>query len=95
MSTPSPTPASGVVGTVNDITSQIVTYTPAVVAGVQAAEVSGASGESKLTAVIDGIQKGSQVAEGIPVPSVAAIAGLVNLVVSIFNALGVFKHKAT
>ncbi len=79
--------------TVNQITAQVVTYTPAVVAGVQAAEMSGASGESKLQAVIDGIQAGSAGLVNTPVPQVAAIAALVNLVVSIFNALGVFKHK--
>ncbi len=33
-------------------------------------------------------------AAGIPVPQVAAIAALVNLSVSIFNALGIFKKKA-
>ncbi len=85
--------ADPVVSTVNDITSQIVTYTPAVAAAVQAAEMTGASGQSKKQAVLNAIQAGSQLAAGVPQPQVAAISSLVNLVVSIFNALGVFSHK--
>lgn len=93
MSTVPAVSSSATAATVNDITNQIVAYTPAVIAGVQAAEVTGVSGASKLQAVIAGIQEGSQIAEGIPVPAVSAIAGLVNLVVSIFNAVGLFKHS--
>lgn len=84
---------SDVTGTVNQITADIVQYTPAVVAGVQAAEQSSASGQDKKQAVLDAIQAGSAAASSIPVPQVAAIAGLINLVVSIFNSLGIFKHK--
>lgn len=80
--------------TIAAITTQTLTYTPAVIAGVQAAETSLASGPSKQQAVINAILAGSQAAEGVPNPNVAAIAALVNLTVSIFNALGLFKHKA-
>lgn len=80
---------------ITSISQQVATYTPAVIAGVQAAEVSGASGSAKLQAVLDGIQAGSAAAELIPIPQVEAIAALVNLVVSIFNSLGIFKHNST
>lgn len=80
---------------VSMIDTQVATYAPAVIAGVQAAEHSGASGNDKKQAVIDAVLAGSQAAEGAPVPQVAAIAGLVNLVVSIFNSLGIFKHKGS
>jgi len=87
---------SKVQNTVNDITSGILIYTPAVIAGVQAAEATNASGPDKLGAVLAGIQAGSGVLAGSTTANgdVKAISGLVNLVVSIFNALGVFKHGA-
>lgn len=83
-----------VTSTVTAIDQGILTYVPAVIAGVQAAEVSGAAGDLKAKAVMDGIQVGSQALAQVNQPNVAAIAGLINLVVSIFNALGVFNHKA-
>jgi len=79
--------------TVNQINTQTLQYAPAAMAGIMAAEQSTASGESKLQAVLDGIQAGAHAGEQIPQPQVAAIAGMINLFVSIFNALGVFKHK--
>jgi hypothetical protein len=84
---------TNIVTAVTAIDHTIATYAPAVIAGVQAAEQSTASGEDKKQAVIDAIIAGSQVAEGIPIPQVAAIGGLIDLVVSIFNALGLFRHK--
>lgn len=80
--------------TISAITTQTLTYAPAVIAGVQAAETTGASGTSKLQAVVNGVLAGSQALEGAPNPDVAGIAALVNLFVSIFNATGIFGHKA-
>ncbi len=79
--------------TVAAINANIVAYAPAVITAVQAAEMSSASGTDKATAVINAIQQGSANLTLAPQPDVAAIAGLVNLVVTIFNMLGVFKHK--
>lgn len=78
--------------TIAAITSNTLSYAPAVVAGVQAAEITGASGATKQQAVINGILAGSQALEIAPNPNVAAIAALINLFVSIFNATGIFHH---
>ncbi len=81
--------------TVTEITAQVSTYTPAVLAGVQAAEQSGAAGSDKKAAVLAGIQAGAKVGESIPAPIVSGISSLIDLVVSIFNALGLFSHKTS
>jgi hypothetical protein len=80
----------------NQITTQTLIYLPAVLAGVQVAEASQASGADKAQAVVDAVIAGSGAVAQIPgaPPQVAAVSGLVNLAVSILNALGVFKHKA-
>lgn len=80
--------------TVNTITSDTLVYAPAVLAGVQAAEVSAAPGTTKLQAVVNGVLAASQAGEAVPNATVAGISMLVNLVVSIFNATGLFSHKA-
>lgn len=83
-----------ITSTVNAITANEIAYAPAVLAGVQVAETSSASGASKAQAVINGIISGSLALESAPQPSVAGIAALVNLTVNILNALGIFSHKA-
>lgn len=80
--------------TIAAITNGTLTYTPAVIAGVQAAEASSADGATKQEAVVNAILAGSQAVESVPNPNVAGIAALVNLTISILNALGLFKHKA-
>lgn len=80
--------------TIDKITANEIAYAPAVLAGVQAAETAGGSGHDKLNAVVNGIIAGSQTLESAPSPTVAGIAALVNLTVSILNALGIFKKKA-
>jgi len=82
-----------VAATVQNITATEIAYAPAVLAGVQAAETSNAAGSAKAQAVIDGIIAGSAAASGVASPTVAGISALVNLTVSILNALGVFSHK--
>jgi hypothetical protein len=78
------------------ISQQTLTYLPAALAGIQAAEHAApeAPGVSKLAAVLAGIQAASQAAEAIPNPQVQGIAALVNLSVAIFNALGTFRHRS-
>ena len=83
-----------VTSTVTQIDNQTLQYAPTVLAGIQAAELSSASGENKKQAVLAGILAGAKVGETIPVPQVAAISGMIDLFVSIFNALGLFNHKA-
>lgn len=79
---------------VGAISTATLTYVPTVLAGIQAAEQSSAAGADKKQAVLDGILAGAKIGETIPVPQVAAISGLIDLFVSIFNALGLFHHKA-
>jgi hypothetical protein len=79
---------------VNHITAETLAYTPAIIAAMQAAESTQASGEKKQQAVVNAIIAGSAaLAQGAPKPNVQAVAGLVNLFASIFNGLGVFKKK--
>ena len=82
---------------VTQITNETLQFAPAVLAGVQAAELAtGASGQTKHQAVLNGVLQGIQVGSGALAQSstgqVAAISGLINLFVSIFNSLGLFKH---
>jgi hypothetical protein len=81
-----------VVSTVNQIDFATVQFAPAVLSGIQAAEQSSHSGENKKQAVLDGILAGAKAGENIPIPAVAAISGMIDLFVSIFNALGLFHH---
>jgi hypothetical protein len=81
--------------TLESINNQVVTFTPAVIAAVQIAEAAGGTSESKLAKVLDEISGIAGAVSQIPTnPNVAAIAGLVNLTVSLFNAFGKFKHAA-
>ena len=88
---------NAVTGTINQINVQTLTYLPAVIAGVHAAEVfapEGATGQQKLEAVLAGISAGSAELANSPNQTVAEIAILANLTVSIANIFGAFKHKA-
>ena len=78
--------------TIATITADVNQYGPAVIQGVQAAElVPGATGVQKAAAVISAVSGSLATSSNV---NLAAIAGLVNLTVSIFNALGVFTHKS-
>jgi len=84
--------------TVATITQNELLYAPAVLAGVQAAEAvaADAPGHAKADAVLTGIMTGSAALatnKATP-PSVAGIAALINLSVSILNALGIFRKAA-
>ena len=80
--------------TVTTIDTQTLTYLPAVIAGMQAAELTGASVDSKKQAVLNAVIAGSTVLASSPNPNVAAIAGMIDLFASIFTALGFFRKKA-
>jgi len=80
--------------TIAAIDNSVIAYTPAVIAGVQAAEASSASGGTKLQAVVNGVLGTTGALESNPNPNVAAVSALVNLFVSIFNATGLFGHKS-
>lgn len=84
---------SSVVKVTTQINDQILTYVPAIITGARAAETSNASGAEKKQAVIDAILAGAKAGEAIPSANVAAIAGTIDLVVSVLNALGVFKKR--
>jgi len=83
--------------TVATITQNELLYAPAVLAGVQAAEAvaADAPGHAKADAVLTGIMTGSAAlaTNNATPPGVAGIAALINLSVSILNALGIFKKS--
>lgn len=90
------TPTANVGGinpTIVAIDQSVLSYAPAAIVAVQAAEITNASGATKLQSTVSTILAGSQALESAPNPNVAGIAALVNLVVSIFNATGMFNHK--
>lgn len=77
--------------TVQLITTDILEFAPAVIAGVTAAETTGAPGADKQTRVLNGVLAGSDVlATDTAHPLVAGIAMLINLIASIL-----YPHKAT
>ncbi len=69
---------------VASITQAELALLPAVLAGVQIAEASGAPGDQKYQAVIQALGSASP-----------GISALVNLAVGILNSLGAFRHKTT
>jgi hypothetical protein len=78
------------------IEQSIASYLPATLAAVLAVEAAAHQlpGTTKLQTVVNVVLAASQAAEGVPVPGVAAIAGLANLLVSILNSTGVFNKGA-
>lgn len=49
-------------------------------------------GESKAQLAANVVLAGAAAAQGVPIPAVQAVSGLVALIVSILNATGVFNH---
>ena len=84
---------------VNNITHQTLTYAPAVLGAVQAIEAVAPNlpGATKQQIVINQILAAtgsvSTSLESSTNPTVAGIAGLVNLFVGILNATGIFQRK--
>lgn len=96
-----PTPAtSSIVQGVATVTNQINNYLPLATQAVLSVEqtLANAPSQTKLTTALGLVMAGAKTAEQVPVPSVAAIGGLVDLIASIvqgFNASGLFKHSST
>lgn len=82
---------------VNQITAATDANAPAVLAGIIGIEQAASSlpGATKAQIVVAQVLAGARAAEGIPNPTVAGIAALVDIFVSILNASGLFKKKAT
>jgi hypothetical protein len=76
-----------VLTTVNQITTQTATYAPALVLAAQAAGGTGQEKQSAVVRVLTGIEVGSGALENSPNPTVASVALLVNMLVSLFKAL--------
>ncbi len=76
---------------INQITTQTATYAPALVLAAQASGGTGPEKQSAVVRVLTGIEVGSGALENSPNPTVASVALLVNMLVSLFKAL---KHPA-
>lgn len=79
--------------TVTNINNQTAAAMPAVVAAIQAVEAlapDGTTGAKKASAAVAAV---AQTLIGSSNPTVASVAGLVNMAVLIANLLGVFRHK--
>jgi len=90
---PSKPRPSSVVAATTKINNQVLAYAPAAIAAIQAAETSDLSGAAKRQAVIDGILAGARAGETSQNVNVAAISGMIDLIVSVLNATGVFKKR--
>ncbi len=82
--------------TVDQINTETAKYAPAVLQGVLAVEqaAKGLPGQTKEQLIVDAIVAGANAAQNVPIPQVQGIAALVALFVTIFNAAGLFRHKA-
>lgn len=85
---------AGITSIIGSIDTVAAGYAQAVLNGVLEIEAAakGLPGQTKASIVVNTIVTGATVAEGIPIPTVAGIAALVSLTVSILNAAGVFTH---
>ena len=99
--TPTPTGVNAsITNAVNTVSAQINNYLPLATNAVLSVEqtLANAPNQTKLTTALGLILNGAKVGEQIPVPGVAAISSLVDLVgsiVSSFNASGLFSHKSS
>ncbi len=87
------------VNTVNTINANAAVYAPAAINGVLAVEqaAAGLPGQTKsdivVNTIVTGTQAAAKIGEALPVPSVQAVSALVDIIVSILNAAGVFKKR--
>lgn len=82
---------------IQQITEETIKYAPLTVQAIVAIEqaAKGMPGQSKREIAIQTIQTSARVAQGVPNTSVAGIGALVDLLVTVFNATGLFtKAKA-
>jgi hypothetical protein len=80
--------------TISKIDSVSLQYAPQVLAAVTTLQAVDLPGQTKQQLAIGYVLAGAHIAEGVPVPSVAGIAALIDLFVSILQASGIFKRKA-
>ncbi len=73
---------------INQALSTGIAVLPGVIAGIQAAEQTGAAGATKKDIVVNGVIAGAKAVEGSNVPTVSAVGAIVDVCVSIFNAMG-------
>lgn len=83
--------------TTNTISTEALAYAPLALQAVTGIEAAAAHlpGDTKAQIAVNIVLAAAQVAEGVPVPQVQAVAALVSLFVGILNATGLFSHKAT
>ena len=84
-----------IASTVSDINTETMAHAPAALGTILAVEnaiATSVPGDTKAQIVINSVLAGAQVAGTDPNVTVASVAGLVTLFVSILNAAGVFKH---
>lgn len=76
--------------------NDIAKYAPTVLAGVLAVENAAKSlaGQTKKAIVVSMVHAAAQAAEAVPNATVDAIAELVDQIVTILNASGLFGHAA-
>lgn len=79
--------------TLNGITLQTIQLAPALIHAAETTSAGGPEKQSAVVSVLTGIQVASGDLVNHPNPTVAATATLVNMIVSLFNALGAFKKK--
>ncbi len=84
--------------TIDQINAETAKYAPAVLAGVLAVEkaAAGLPGQTKqeivVNTIVTGAQSAAKAAEGVSVPAVSAVGALVDIIVAILNAAGLFTH---
>jgi hypothetical protein len=78
------------------ITTDVLTYTPIALTAVQEVEAAAASlpGATKNAIATAVVLASAKAATAVPVPPVQAVGALISLIVTIFNATGIFKKKS-
>lgn len=79
---------------ITDVTNDTLTYAPLALSAITSVEAaaSGLPGATKSQIAVNVIMAAAQVGTAVPIPTVQAISGLVELLVAILNASNIFKH---
>jgi len=84
---------ASVISVTNEVNQQIAAQVPNIVLLVKAAEATGLNGAEKAAGVVQVTSDILATTHGIPA-NVEAVAQSVNLIVQLFNALGIFRKKS-
>lgn len=78
----------------NTLTNETLTFAPLALSTVASLEAaaSGLPGQTKSQIAVNVVMAAAQVGTAVPVPTVQAVSGLVELLVAILNASGLFSH---